>query len=247
MDEIYVGYLPVPAGIRGYLRLVVPICAGVIIAGALLVATTQRSPGACVWDDAAPRTFAGTVVCNPYPTLYAVDRGDGKPGPVLIVEGGKHGSINRMAAFDGKSVNALGTLLRRDGRRMVELADGPAAVVAVPSAPMVEPSAIEPRGRVTLRGEIIDTKCYLGEMKPGEGKTHKECAILCISGGIPPMLVTRDGAGIRAYYLLVDPSGGPLDPAARAFIADQVEITGDLESQGEINRLKLAVKDIRRL
>jgi hypothetical protein len=47
-------------------------------------------------------------------------------------------------------------------------------------------------GRVTLRGEIIDPKCYIGAMKPGGGKTHKACAQLCLSGGIPPMLVTRN-------------------------------------------------------
>ena len=38
---------------------------------------------------------------------------------------------------------------------------------------------------VTLKGEIIDPKCYLGAMKPGGGKTHKACAMRCIAGGIP--------------------------------------------------------------
>jgi hypothetical protein len=35
------------------------------------------------------------------------------------------------------------------------------------------------RGPVELTGEIVDSKCFLGVMVPGSGKTHKECASLC--------------------------------------------------------------------
>ena len=53
-------------------------------------------------------------------------------------------------------------------------------------------------GVATLRGEIVDSKCYLGAMKPGDQKTHKACATLCIRGGIPPVLVERlPGGGTR--------------------------------------------------
>ena len=41
-------------------------------------------------------------------------------------------------------------------------------------------------GPVTVSGEIVDSKCFLGVMVPGAGKTHKECASLCLRGGIPP-------------------------------------------------------------
>src|SRR5690349_19376703 len=62
---------------------------------------------------------------------------------------------------------------------------------------------------VSLRGEIVDSKCFLGAMRPGNGKTHKACAMLCIAGGVPPMFVTRDSAGREEYYLLAGPDGGP--------------------------------------
>ncbi len=42
-------------------------------------------------------------------------------------------------------------------------------------------------GAVTLTGEIVDTKCHLGVMNPGEGKVHRDCAVRCISGGAPPV------------------------------------------------------------
>ena len=48
--------------------------------------------------------------------------------------------------------------------------------------------------RVMLRGEIVDSKCYLGVMNPGEGTVHRDCAARCLSGGLPPMLVVRSPA-----------------------------------------------------
>ena len=43
-----------------------------------------------------------------------------------------------------------------------------------------------------VKGEIVDPKCFFGVMKPGEGKPHKDCAIRCILGGIPPVLKVTD-------------------------------------------------------
>jgi len=37
----------------------------------------------------------------------------------------------------------------------------------------------------TIKGEIIDTKCYLTGMMGGKGEEHKDCAIACIKGGLP--------------------------------------------------------------
>jgi len=48
------------------------------------------------------------------------------------------------------------------------------------------------RNQVPLRcrGQIVDPKCYLGVMKPGEGKPHSDCAIRCIDGF--PLLLPKD-------------------------------------------------------
>jgi hypothetical protein len=45
-----------------------------------------------------------------------------------------------------------------------------------------------------LRGEIVDTKCYLGVMTPGEDKVHRGCAVRCISRGVPPAFLVRDAS-----------------------------------------------------
>jgi hypothetical protein len=86
---------------------------------------------------------------------------------------------------------------------------------------------------VTLRGEIVDSKCFLGVMVPGDGKTHKDCASLCLRGGIPPALVVRDREGRSALLLLVSESGGSLagHPAASRFAGEPIELTGVIEDE----------------
>lgn len=254
-DEIYVGYLKVPKGIKRFVRVAVPIMLWVMCGVAIVVARSQRDPGPAVWDTGTPRTLSGVLVVKPYPVLVTGDRGDGKAGTLLVVEMGKHGSHARALAFDGKRVSITGWLLNRDGRRMLELEPGDAAIsasiaeseTAAAGMRAVEVPPIRPLGPVTLRGEIVDSKCFLGAMKPGDGRTHKECATLCVTGGIPPMLVTRDAAGVATYYLLVDAAGGEMGPEIRPMIADPVSVEGELESWGEILRLRVASGGVKRL
>ena len=82
---------------------------------------------------------------------------------------------------------------------------------------------------MTLSGEIVDSKCYLGVMKPGEGLTHRACAIRCISGGIPPMLVSADAQGRPVYHLLTDAAGNALARELLPFVGRPVRISGSEE------------------
>jgi hypothetical protein len=246
-DEIYVGYLPVPLRQRKFLLLTVPLLLWVLCAGAFLWARSQHAPGPAVWDDAGqPIRLRGVIVSKPYPLLFTLDA-EGTPQAILLVEAGKHGSHQRFTGLDGRSVTVSGWPLHRDGRRMLELEPSESAVVADASTPPTPVPTVIPVGRVTLRGEIVDSKCFLGAMKPGEGKTHKECATLCIRGGIPPMFVTRNAEGVTTYYLLENPAGGPLDAAIFPFIADPVEVRGEHAEWGRLNILRVKPEDVRRL
>ncbi len=62
-------------------------------------------------------------------------------------------------------------------------------------------------GEFTLQGEIVDRKYFLGVMDPGEGKVHRDCAVRCISGGIPQALVTSDLDASSKFLLLTDEMG----------------------------------------
>ena len=45
--------------------------------------------------------------------------------------------------------------------------------------------------QTTIVGELVDTGCYLGHN--GQGAGHVECATLCINGGMPVGVLTRQG------------------------------------------------------
>jgi hypothetical protein len=108
----------------------------------------------------------------------------------------------------------------------------------------VDPAANGPRRteHTTLAGEIVDSKCYLGAMKPGDGKGHKACAVLCISGGIPPMLVSASGSESErtvSYYLLVGASGQPMNARVLPFVAEAVEVSGVVEDWEGLRMLRV--------
>lgn len=82
----------------------------------------------------------------------------------------------------------------------------------------------------TLVGEIVDTKCYLGAMKPGRGKPHRDCASLCIRGGIPAALLVRTENGERRLVHLVS-LGRPVGAEVLDFVGPPVEVTGLLRRE----------------
>ena len=222
------------------------------VSGAFL-AFGQRSPGTGTWDDDTPRPFEGVAYASPYAMIRVPgEKADDPPRTILLVEEGKFGAADRVRPFDGRPVRVRGTLLHREERWMLELAADETGIQAISTmspedeAALAPPRSPQEHGRVTLRGEIIDSKCYLGAMKPGGGKTHKACAALCLSGGVPPMFVTRDAAGLESYYLLTNPDGGPLGKEAIHYVGDPVELTGALEQQGDLRVLKVAAADIHR-
>ncbi len=249
-NELYVGYLPTPPRYRRFLFLLVPLMVLGFVAAGVLLARSYRSPGNAVWDTSQPREFEGVIAARPYAMIRVAD--DGMPGGVrtmLLVQEGKRGGADLVADFDGKPVVARGYVLEGDNRRLLEVIEPIRPLDAPPAGLLQRLAALvaEPRGRVSLRGEIIDPKCYFGAMKPGEGKTHKACATLCISGGIPPMFLTRDAEGNRSYYLLCGIDGAAINQAVLPFVADPVEVSGELERWGDLSLLRIDPGQIRRM
>jgi hypothetical protein len=117
---------------------------------------------------------------------------------------------------------------------MVEIVPG--SITPLEDAP-ASPEAIRDLGAVTVTGEIVDSKCYLGVMNPGSGKVHRDCAARCLSGGIPPIFISGDG---EDQFLLVGPDGSALGrDALRDFVAEPLTIRGELLQRGESRLLKI--------
>jgi hypothetical protein len=257
-DEFFIGWEPAPRKYAGFLRPIV--VALLLIAGgvAATVAYLQRDPGRGHWDTDELRTFDGIVYTRPYAMIRVPgDKPGDPPRTMLLVEEGKFGALPRVEGLaqrkaEGVAVRVAGTVLHRDGRWMLELAEeekGMRRLTAEEEAklpPLGWPAPKVLAEHVTLKGEIIDPKCYLGAMKPGGGKTHKACAMLCISGGVPPMLVTRDATRNETFYLLVTETGGVANERVLDFVGDPVEASGRLERHGDLLLLQVAANGVRR-
>jgi hypothetical protein len=80
-------------------------------------------------------------------------------------------------------------------------------------------------------------------MNPGQGKVHRDCAARCLSGGIPPIFVTTDG---HEQFLLVGLDGHALGhDALREFIAEPIQIQGELLKTGSTQLLKVDPSALR--
>ncbi len=193
MNEFYVGYLPVPPGLKRFARRVAAAL-GIVAGGVgtlLVLGQNPFTPGAFDYRDY--RDFQGVLLTRPYPALVV-------PGgtPWLLAGPGKRGFIP-PAALDGRIVRLRGERIQNGPDRMLEVLGGAMS----DAGPGSLPGEVD-LGRVELTGEIVDSKCYFGVMNPGRGKVHRDCAARCLSGGIPPALVVRDASGIAATVLIAN-------------------------------------------
>ncbi|HEX4950103.1 MAG TPA: hypothetical protein VFZ34_25785 [Blastocatellia bacterium] len=231
-EEFYVGYLPhAPRRLSKWIRnLCIVLLGSAALVAVGLVWGLRKLPFS-VFEFGQPQNFEGIIQARPYPTLL-LRNGKALTQHVLVAEG-KHGA--EVAEFDGRTVRLKATRIYRDGLTMLE--------VVTDSLQVVNDAAItdlpaQDLGTFTLVGEIVDSKCYVGVMNPGETKVHRECAVRCISGGIPPMLVARDVAGNTIALQLVSSSGAPVNQAVLDLVAEPVQITGQVVRRGEQLMLK---------
>lgn len=249
-EEFYVGYQAhAPAGIARFLRGRVAVLVAVAAAIAIVLATSQGRFAQSFFEFGNVRAFEGHVSEFPYPTLLVPRPGTtGGELPFsryLLVATGKHGAADLTAGLDGRAVRIEGTLIHRDGQTMIEVAETgvrPLSATASPGAP-----ATASAGRHTLAGEIVDSKCYLGVMKPGHTKPHRACAIRCISGGIPPVFVARDEHGSVMHLLMVGEDGRTLNREVLPFVADPLVLDGEIVRDGGLLILRTEPASFRRL
>jgi hypothetical protein len=235
-DPFYVGYFPLPARDRRFLRWMIPMGLLAVAGLGLLVGVSQRDPGVGRWDIDKEIVLEGRVSVDPYALLHTRD--GALPRAVLLVEEGKFGAAERFKALHGKSAKIRGTLLHREGRSMLEISGSGDAVTVLGDSASASPVAIS-LGPQAIRGEVIDPKCYIGAMKPGGGKTHKACAELCLAGGIPPMLATWDASGHEVFYLLMLADGTPANAAAARVAGEIVMLSGAVEKRDDLLVLRL--------
>ena len=205
---------------------------------ALVLAVGQMPFADSAFEHGKVRSFEGVVVMRPFPMLLVARPGEvgqqDKYSRYLLVAPGKHGADDLVAGFEGKQVRLQGQLIYREGGTMINMTPG--SIPVVDTAPAGQESTRD-LGAVSVTGEIVDSKCYLGNMNPGQGKVHRDCAARCVSGGIPPIFVTTDG---NEQFLLVGLDGRALGrDALREFMAEPIQIQGELLNTGSTQLLKV--------
>jgi len=253
-DEFYIGWedkAPPGVGLR-VRRTVVLLLAFAVALGALF-SLAQRTIGVSVFEWGKVKTFSGILRSQPYPHLLVLRPGASDDQTAFssyyLVKPFKFGLDPETASrLDGKAVSLKGTLIYRGGQTMIEVADDSIKPGDISTLqPFNASTSSVSLGTQTLVGEIVDSKCYLGVMNPGALLPHRACAIRCISGGIPPVLLVRQSDGPPLYLLLVSRDGKPVNKQVLNLVAEPVEISGDVERQGELLILRADPTTYRRV
>ena len=237
-DEFYIGWAAkaAPGSGKTVRRTVIGLLILSILAAGVL-AWAQRMIAVSVFEWGTVKKFSGVLKLQPYPHLLVPRPGDSGTQPgfstYYLVAPFKFGlDGNKLSQLDGQMILLQGTLIYRGSQTMVEALPDSIKAAGEPAAAWsrTEPIAL---GRQTLTGEIVDSKCFLGVMNPGQLLPHRACAIRCISGGVPPVLLVRQKDGPAVYLLLVSSEGKPVNQQVLNLVAEPVKITGEVERQGD--------------
>ena len=235
-DDFYIGYhdKAAPTQARFVRRAVIGMAVLVGALAALLAARQQPQPDGR-FEFGTSRAFEGVLYELPVPTLRVAGASAAPPAVTnfVLVGFGKHGLPGFARGHDGKKVRFNGTLIQKDRLVMIEVNDEKSFQVLGEPAAHERHGASESLGEVSLTGELVDTKCWSGVMRPATGKVHRACAVRCLSGGVPPGLLLRDEQGNAVVVLLAGADGGKLaydvEWAARVVLArGELELRDDL-------------------
>lgn len=233
-DEFFLGYASeIPREIRQLLLKFIPLLVISAIAFAIilpLVHSHFNSGKVGSLED-----FEGLLLTEPVPHIM-VPTEDNNYSRYVLSGRGKTAAKAEILEHTGQWVKLSGSPVNRNNATLI--AAKSAEVIESPATKIVKPEAGKSLGKFSLTGEIIDSKCYLGTMKPGQTKTHRGCAIRCISGGVPPALITHNQQGDEIYLALVDSQGKAVNERILDLIADPVKINGEVVQYNNLFVLK---------
>jgi len=252
-SEFYIGWMAKsPKSIAKHVKIVLLILFPVALIIAYLLATNQKKFSNANFEYGKTTVLTGIYYNKPVPMLKVYDK-NREAITLPLVGYGKHGAETAImeiekeknVSLNAKELTLKGTLIYGDGKTIFQIDNNDKPLINIGSG---STHSVEERdlGTQTLRGEIIDPKCYFGVMKPGEGKVHRDCAIRCILGGIPPVLHVQNEKGESNYYLLVGPNGEKMNEAVKDFVAEPVTIKAKVARQDDWIILYITDKGIER-
>jgi hypothetical protein len=242
-SEFYIGWMrKAPKSYAKFAKKYLIILFSVAIILAILLAISQKQFSTANFEYGQLTEVKGIYFNSPVPCIKVVNGkniwGNLSYITIPLVGYGKKGADGILADFekennislDQKQLTLKGTLLYNDGKTILQIDKDDNPVLNI-SADKISTNLLPQKkdlGIQIVNGEIIDPKCYFGVMKPGEGKPHRDCAVRCILGGIPPMFFVKNEKDEANYYLLVGANGEKISEAIKNFVAEPVSIEAKL-------------------
>ena len=253
-SEFYIGWMAkAPRSFAKHVKIILLILFPVALIVAYVLSANQKKFSNGSFEFGKTTEITGIYYNKPVPLLKIYNK-EREPTTLPLVGYGKHGAETAImeiekeknVSLNAKEVTFKGTLIYSDGKTLLQIDKNESPVVAIGSGSTY---SVEERdlGTQTIRGEIIDPKCYFGVMKPGEGKVHRDCAIRCILGGIPPVLHVQNEKGESNYYLVVGPNGEKMNEAVQDVVAEPVSIEAKVIQQDDWIILYTAKEKISRI
>jgi hypothetical protein len=253
-EQFYIGWQPkAPALFGKHVRKVLLLLFPAALVVAYLLSVSQKKFSTASFEFGKLTEIKGIYYNDPVPVLKVYDKNH-LSITIPLVGYGKHGAETaikelekeKATSFNGKELTLKGTLLYGDGKTLLQIDKNDNPVVNIGGTSAFLPMKKD-LGTQTIKGEIIDPKCYFGVMKPGEGKVHRDCAIRCILGGIPPVLHVQNEKGESNYYLIVGPDGEKMNEAVQDFVAEPVSIEARVVQQDDWIILNTGKENIKRI
>lgn len=227
-DEFYMNYAPIPPSYRRFLLQFMPLLLiGVVLFAVFLPFVHDQYNSGKIQGR---RELEGLLVAEPVPHLVVPRLGDVSSNVpfsrYVMSSTGKTAPRQPVLDLLGQWVKLTGIVVSRNQLSVI------AAISAEPIDPppgiTINPNEGTDLGEYTLTGEILDSKCYPGIMKPGQSKTHRACAIRCISGGVPAVFRVQNNRTDVMYFVLADEQGQAVNDRILDLVADPVQITGEV-------------------
>jgi hypothetical protein len=258
-EDFYIGWQhAAPAGFVKHIKKVLIALLLMILSLAVVLGLNQKKFDTGNFEFGKITEVKGIYSNNPIPLLKIPGEKDlsGNYSTITIplIGFGKFGAQTVMENLEKKAGISLldkeivlkGTLLYNDGKLLMQVEEKDNYNLKLNNKSIPERRHIQEDSVSTeLKGEIVDPKCFFGVMKPGEGKVHKDCAIRCILGGIPPVLRVRDQYGNSSYYIIAGKDGKPINKQLKSFIGEPVSVAARVVIQDDWKILLTEPANIR--
>ena len=196
------------------------------------------------YEEVENTQFQGIYFNTPHPMLRLDDAFVSQDfSPYVLITGPKQTGAqsimeqleDQFGSFNGKRIRLQGSLRKGDGTMIGELSQGVDALIAIEGSLTYPIQQTAPKP-ITLKGEIVNAKCWLSWAIPREGWTHRYCTKKCLELGIPPILkVIQDQRNVL-YFIEGKNSAKLLAKHA----SKKLELKGEVYYQNGWNVLRLS-------